>query len=188
MATTPEEAVQTMIANLKDKTGKTLDEWKKLVQNSGLKKHGELVNFLKKEHGVTHGYANLIVHKALKSDAPSVGTNDELVESQYSGAKSSLKPIYDKIINEVTGFGNDVDISPKKAYVSLRRKKQFAIIQPSTSTRVDVGINLKGAEPKGRLEASGSFNSMVSHRVKISNEKEVNKELIGWLKKAYENS
>ena len=58
------------------------------------------------------------------------------------------------------------------AYVSLRRNKQFGLIQPSTKTRVDVGINLKGAKPSGRLEASGSFNSMVSHRVRLSKKKE----------------
>lgn len=81
-----------------------------------------------------------------------------------------------------------MEISPKKAYVSLRRSKQFAIIQPSTATRVDVGINLKGHKATDRLEASGSFNSMVSHRVRIADKKEVNKELIGWLREAYDNA
>ena len=85
-------------------------------------------------------------------------------------------------------FGSDVEISPKKAYVSLRRSKQFAIIQPSTKTRVDLGINLKGVEPEGRLEKSGSFNSMVTHRMKITDKKEVNAELKKWLKEAYKNA
>ena len=79
-------------------------------------------------------------------------------------------------------------MSPKKAYVSLRRNKQFAIVQPSTATRLDVGLNLKGVAPGGRLEASGSFNSMVSHRVKLDSVKGADKELIGWLKLAYDQA
>jgi hypothetical protein len=75
-----------------------------------------------------------------------------------------------------------------KAYVSLKRKKQFALIQPSTATRLDVGIKLKGVEPSGRLEASGKFNEMVSHRVKVASADEVDAELIAWLKQAYEGA
>jgi predicted transport protein len=86
----------------------------------------------------------------------------------------------------VAKLGKDVEVAPKKAYVSLRRAKQFALIQPSTKTRVDVGIQLKDAAPSGRLEASGSFNSMVSHRVRVGAVGEVDKELVGWLKEAYE--
>ena len=86
----------------------------------------------------------------------------------------------------VSGFGKDVEISPKKTYVSYRRNKQFALIQPSTRERVDVGINLKGEPPGKRLEASGSFNAMVSHRVRLSSPKDVNAELKKWLKKAYD--
>ena len=74
----------------------------------------------------------------------------------------------------------------KKTYVSLRRNKQFAILQPSTKTRFDVGINLKGTEATDRLEPSGSFNGMVSHRVRLHSLDEVDAELIGWLKEAYE--
>ncbi len=110
----------------------------------------------------------------------------ELVDNQYSGAKSELRPIYEAIVSAVSDFGDDVEIAPKKAYVSLRRSKQFGLIQPSTKTRVDVGIILKGFEPEGRLEASGSFNSMCSHRVRITDPAEVNAELFNWLKKAYE--
>jgi hypothetical protein len=70
--------------------------------------------------------------------------------------------------------------------VSLRRSKQFGLIQPSTATRVDLGLNLKGVPPKGRLEASGSFNAMCTHRVRLEGLKDVDKEVDGWLKKAYE--
>jgi hypothetical protein len=187
MAKSPQDAEASMIANLKENTGKTLDQWLTLVAKAKLAKHGEIVNLLKEDHGVTHGYANLIAHKALKSDAGSA-EGDDLVAQQYAGAKAALRPIYDKLVSEINKFGSDVELAPKKAYVSVRRSKQFAILQPSTATRFDVGINLKGTPPAGRLEASGSFNAMVTHRVRMESAKDVDKELISWLKKAYESA
>lgn len=182
---TPEAQLQTMIRNLEEKSGKSFDQWLKIARNSKLTKVKEILNFLKAEHGLTYGYANLIALKALESDAGSASGAD-LVAAQYAGAKAALKPIYDALLAAVEKFGADVETAPKKGYVSMRRKKQFAIFQPSTATRMDVGINLKGVAPTARLEVSGSFNSMVSHRVKLSKKDEVDKELIGWLKKAYD--
>lgn len=185
MAKSPEEMAEAMIANLKEKTGKTLPQWIRIAQRSGFSKHGELVRYLKSDHEITHGYATLIAHKTLQSDAGSAASTDDLVEDQFGGARSNLRPIYDALIAAVRKFGNDVEISPKKKYVSLRRRKQFGLIQPSTSTRVDVGIILWNKEPTERLEKSGSFSAMVSHRVRVTEKSQVDKELIGWLKEAY---
>ena len=91
-------------------------------------------------------------------------------------------------MKKIEAFGKDVELSPKKAYVSLRRSKQFGLIQPSTATRVDVGLNLKGLAPKGRLEASGSFNSMCTHRVRLESPKQVDAELVAWLREAYDKA
>jgi len=185
MAKSPEDMAAAMIANLKEKTGKTLPQWLKITKTGAFSKHGEIVKWLKGEHGLTHGFANLIALKTLRSDSGSVANKDDLVAGQYAGDKATLRPIYDAIIKAVSKFGKDIEIAPKKAYVSLRRSKQFAIVQPSTKTRVDVGINLTGVAPTARLEKSGSFNAMLSHRVRIENRKQVDKELIGWLKEAY---
>jgi predicted transport protein len=181
---TPEEMTQTMIDNLPEKTGKSLQQWIDILTPLQLEKHGQLVKLLKTEHSVTHGFANLIANKTL---ATKVEQSDpvDLITSQYAGAKASLKPIFDKLLSQLQQSCGDIDIAPKKAYVSLRHKKQFALIQPSTKTRLDVGINLKGVAPQGILEASGSFNSMVSHRVRLTNTEQINLELIEWLKQAY---
>ena len=176
MAKSPQEMEAAMIANMPEKTGKPLSEWLAVVRTSGLVKHGEIVKHLKTEHGMTHGFANLVAHKARQGDtAPA---DDDLVGAQYSGAKAALRPIYDALVAEVEAFGADVEVAPKKSYVSLRRSKQFGLVQPSTKTRVDVGIQLKGVEPDGRLEASGSFNSMVSHRVRLTEPADVDEELV----------
>lgn len=188
MAKSPEEMEASMIANLKEKTGKSLDQWVKIATASKRAKHGEIVKLLKEDHGLGHGYANLVAHKTLQSDGGSTESADDLIEAQYAGAKAGLRPIYNALLAAVKKFGSDVEIAPKKTYVSLRRSKQFGLIQPSTKDRVDVGINLKGVKPTGRLEASGSFNAMVSHRVRVSEKAEVNSELIGWLREAYSAS
>jgi len=179
------EQIATMEANILAKTGRTSSYWVRKAKEQKLEKHGQIVKFLKTEHGITHGYANLIAHQALQS-AAAYQDDSDLVAEQYTGPKADLKPIYDKLMKEIGKFGKDVEVAPKKAYVSLRRKKQFALIQPSTKTRLDVGINLKGKPATDRLEASGSFNAMVSHRVRLESPADANKELIAWLKEAYE--
>lgn len=182
---TPDEMAATMLRNLPEKTGKSLADWHKVLKRSKLEKHGELIKLLKSEHGVTHGFANLIVVKFRETGSTDAG---DLVANQYAGAKSDLKPIYESLIKSVAAFGKDVKISPKKTYVSLRRKKQFGLIQPSTKTRVDVGLNLGNAKTTKRLEKSGSFNAMVTHRVRMESIDDVDAQLIGWLKKAYEGA
>jgi predicted transport protein len=187
MAKTPEEMAASMVANLAEKTGKSLPAWLKITRASGLEKHGQIVKLLKSEHGVTHGFANLIAHETLRAGGPEAGEVD-LVEAQYSGPKAALRPIYEALVKRIQAFGEDVEIAPKKTYVSLRRSKQFGLIQPSTKTRLDVGINSKDSLPTARLEASGSFNAMVSHRVRVTAVDEVDDELVGWLRQAYEAS
>ena len=182
MAQSPEDMAASMVANMPEKTGKSMDQWLKIAKAAKLEKHGEIVKHLKAEHGLGHGYANLVAH-TLKQDG--VQVSDDPIAEQYAGVKAELKPIYDAIMKHVEKFGKDVEISPKKGYVSLRRNKQFALIQPSTKTRVDVGLNLKGEPATARLENSGSFSAMVTHRVRIEGKGEVDKELVGWLREAY---
>lgn len=185
---TPEEQAASMIRNLPEKTGKDLEAWRQIVAGSGLEKHGQIVKMLKTDHGVSHGFANLIAHESRKS-AASHASGDDLIDAQYGGPKAGLAPIRDALLTRLTALGDDVEVAPKKSYVSLRRSKQFAIVQPSTRTRVDVGLNLgSDYETTERLEASGSFNSMVSHRVRLTEVAQVDDELMGWLKEAYERA
>ena len=177
-----------MTDNLQEKTGKSMSEWLKITVGSDLEKHGQILKYLKTEHGVSHGFANSIALATLDARKGGPGSADDLVEAQYSGTKTGLLPIYEALIEVVKGFGTELEIAPKKANVSLRRKKQFAIIQPSTRTRVDVGINLKGDAVTDRLETSGSFSAMMSHRVRLSNVDDVDKELTSWLRSAYDRA
>ncbi len=176
-------ALKTMIDNMPEKTGKSLKEWKAILKTKTFTKHTEAMNFLKKEHGVTHGFANTIIHLSKESsDEP-----DDLVSNQYQG-KEALIPIYENLISIVEKFGDDIIQTPKKANVSLIRKKQFALIQPSTKTRIDLGIKLKDKPYTERLGNSGPFGAMCTHRVQITSKEEIDQELIDWLKEAYDKA
>ena len=175
-----DKALQTMINNMPEKTGKSLEQWKKTLQSKNFQKHSEAVNYLKKEHKVTHGFANTIVTLSKDNN----NTADDLVENQYKG-KENLLPIYKKLIATVSSFGSDVTITPKKTSVSIIRKKQFALIKPASKMRMDLGLKLKDVHITDRLENSGPFGTMCTHRVKLTAMTEVDKQLVNWLKEAY---
>jgi hypothetical protein len=186
MPSDPESQTASMIANLETATGKSLDHWTKLARASGKQKHGELVSWLKVEHGMTHGYANLVAHTAFKSDAASqTAAGTDLVTGMFAGDKAALRPIFDALMTAIRAFGTDIEETPKKGYLSVRRKTQFATLHPSTKSRFDVGIKLRAVPAAGRLEAAGSWNAMVTHRVRLETVEGVDAQLIEWLKEAY---
>ncbi len=178
-----EKALQTMIDNMPEKTGKSLAEWKVLLSLMNFDKHSAAVNYLKKEHQVTHGFANTIVNLSKNEQK----TPEDLVTNQYKG-KEVLLPIYEELIKVVQEFGSDVKITPKKTEVSLDRKRKFAVIKPATKTRIDLGLKLKGTPLTDRLENSGPFGTMCTHRVRISAINQVDNELKTWLKEAYQKA
>jgi hypothetical protein len=186
-----EKAVETQLNNIQSKTGKTLAELGALVKNSGLTKHGEIRSMLMRDLGLGYGDANTLVHFALKSDGERAAqekeaTTDDVLGEIYSGAKASLRPIHDRLMAEIGNFGS-FEIAPKKGYVSLRRKKQFAMIGPATNTRVEVGINMKNLEANDRLIEMPA-GSMCNFKVKVTDTGEVNNELIAWIKQAYDSA
>lgn len=178
-----DKALETMINNMPEKTGKSLQQWTEILAKENFSKHMQAVNYLKKTHGVTHGFANTIVSLS-KENSDSA---DDLVTQQYA-KKESLIPIYDKLIETIKSFGSDVIITPKKTTVSCIRKKQFCLIKPATKTRIDLGLKFKDKQTTDRLENSGPFGSMCSHRVQITAANDIDDELINWLQEAYSHS
>ena len=178
-----DKALQTMVNNMPEKTGKSLEEWFQVLEKESFDKHSAMVKFLKTEHSVTHGFANTIAALFRDRGQP----EKDLVTTQYEG-KESLKPIYDALIATVENFGDDVTITPKKGSVSLIRKRQFALIKPATKTRIDLGLKLKDVEIQDRLEGSGPFGSMCTHRIQLKDVSDVDDEVNKWLTLAYEKS
>jgi hypothetical protein len=188
MSSTIDPQTQAMIDNLPAKTGKSLEEWYDLLCKIGNVKHGEIMKLLMETYNASYGFANLIANQYLQHQVREVETDEDLIAEQYKGTKADLKPIYEAILTAINAFGDDIVIAPKKNYVSLRRKKQFAIIQPTTRTRVDIGLNLKNEPGTSRLESGNIFNGMCSHLVKAQSVMDIDHELIEWLHNAYNQS
>lgn len=187
----PAKALETQLRNIQSKTGKTLDQLSKIVQTSGLTKHGEIRDMLKRDLSLGHGDANTLVHYVLRSDGQSAAQTKgasagDVLGEIYSGAKAGLRPIHDKVMSGIERFG-PFEIAPKKGYVSLRRKKQFAMVGPATKTRVEVGLNIKGLKTNSRLKEMPPA-SMCQYKVALTDAQEVDKELFDWLKQAYDSA
>jgi hypothetical protein len=183
-----DKALATQLANIEKRTGKSLQELAAIIRASGLSKHGELRDMLKRELAMGHGDANTLVHHVLKSDGQSTTaanslSTDEVVTALYTGPKAALLPIHQKLMAEIQQFG-EFEIAPKKTYISLRRKKQFAMIGPATNTRVEVGLNIKSLAPDERLIEMPA-NSMCNYKVKLTDAAEVDAALLDWLRQAF---
>jgi hypothetical protein len=184
-----EKAIQTQLKNIETRSGKSLDELSAIVRRSGLQKHGEIRDMLKRELGLGHGDANTLTHYALQSrgaGAAPAGGADAMADALYAGAKAPLRPIHDKLMAAIHGFG-EFEVSPKKTYLSLRRKKQFAMIGPATNTRLEVGLNMRGV-PGGERLLQLPPGGMCQYKVKLTGAREVDQELLGWIRQAYDSA
>jgi hypothetical protein len=180
-----DKALETQLKNIQTRSGKPLDQLYALLRKTQLAKHGELRDWLKNELGMGHGDANTVVTYYLKPVANTQAkTAADALDAIYKGPKAELRPIHDKLMKAITKFG-DFEIAPKKAYVSLRRKKQFAMIGPATNTRVEVGLNVKGLKATKRVVELPP-GGMCQYKVNVTSAEEVDKELVDWVKQAFD--
>ncbi len=183
--------MQAYYDNITARTGKPPEQLVELARAAGLIepgiKAGQIITWLKENHGLGRGHAMAIV-AMIKKQAEPEPTRDEKVARHFSGKKAGWRPAYDGLVQQVTAFGPDANVLAGATYLSLRRAgRKFAIVQV-TAERLDVGIKLRDAEANGRLEAAGTWNSMVTHRVRIQRPAEIDQELLGWLERAYTTS
>jgi hypothetical protein len=182
-----EKAVQTQLSNIQKKTGRTLEELYAWLGSTGLTKHGQLRDAAKSDLGLGHGDANTLVTLFLRSTgaaAAPAATADAAVDEIYVGPKASLRPVHDQVMAAIGGFG-EFEIAPKKTYLSLRRKKQFAMVGPATKTQVEIGLNAKDLPCGDRLMALKP-GGMCQYKVRIASADEVDDELVGWIQAAYD--
>ena len=176
---------QAYLDSIKAKTGKTPDDFRKLAANKGFVKVGEVVAWLKADFGLGHGHANAIAHLLLNSDKLAASPDDKLA-AHFTGNKEKWRKGYDALAAKLAKFGADVALSPNRTYINLQRgSKKFGIVQVASAERLDIGIKLKGVAPTARLEAAGAWNAMVTHRVRIDDPKQIDAEVVAWLKQAY---
>lgn len=179
-------SLQGYLDTIKSKTGKSAEDLRKLAAVKGLSTRAEIVQWAQTELGLGLGHARAVAHVLLRHEAGSI---QEQIDAHFKGGKSEWRSTYENLLTKISKFGKDIEVSPAKAYLSLvRNKKKFAILQPATKDRFDIGIKLKGVKPAGRLETAGSWNSLVTHRVRISDPKQIDAEVLRWLKQAYEKA
>lgn len=186
-----DQAYETQLKNIQTKTGKSLEELVQLILNSGLSKHGEIRSMLIDKFGLGYGDANTLAHYARDSDGERAAkakdlSAEDVLDAIYTGPKAALRPIHEEAMRRLHTFG-DFEIAPKKGYVSLRRKKQFAMVGPATKTKVEIGINAKGLPTSTRL-AEQPPGSMCNYKIRLSSIEDIDAELVGWLRQAYDQS
>jgi hypothetical protein len=182
---------QAYLDTIKAKTGKTPDDFKALAAKRGLLgpdvKAGEVVAWLKEDFGLGHGHAMAIVAVLRQSSSPMRSVADRIGE-HFKGDRERWRSPYDGLIGKLEQFGPGVSVAPTSSYLSvLKGKKKFALIQMTTD-RMDIGIKVAGTEPTSRLEIAGTWNSMVTHRVRVTKASQLDAPLISWLHQAYERA
>ena len=184
-------ATQNQLKNLQQRSGKTLDELMQHIKNSGLTRHGEIRDLLKRDFAMGHGDANMVTHYYLGSSAaftPPSGADDlaAVVDALYQGDKAALRAIHDSVMAAIHMLGH-FEIAPKKGYLSLRRKKQFAMLGPASRGRIEIGLNIKNMPASERLvpQAAGG---MCQYKVYLTRVEELDDEVKAWLKTAFEGA
>jgi Domain of unknown function (DUF5655)/Domain of unknown function (DUF4287) len=187
--------VQKWIAELKPKTGRSLEEWIALVKKDGPEKYAARRAWLKSKHNFGTNSACWIADRAEgkggEEDSPEkyLAAAAQYVENQYSGKKSTLRPMYDKLLQLAKSLGSDVKACPCKAMVPLYRNHVFAQIKPATNSRIDFGLcftTYKGKLPKRLIDTGGlAKRDRITHRIEITHSSEIDTDLQKWLRAAY---
>jgi hypothetical protein len=186
--------VQNWVAALKEKTGRSLEEWLALIKKSGPKTESERRSWLRTEHGFGTNSAWWLAERAEgkggEEDNPEayLKTAEQWVEDMYAGKKAALRPIYDKLLSLGLDLGGDVKACPCKTMVPLYRQHVFAQIKPATNTRVDLGFALGALKAKGRLIDTGGYakKDRITHRIPIESLADIDGEVMRWLRRAYD--
>jgi hypothetical protein len=184
-----DKATATQLANIEKKTGKSLAQLTAAIRASGRAKHGEIRGWLMETYGIGHGDANTLTHLALRSDGASAAkaagaTTEDVLAEIYSGKKAHLRPIHDKLMAGIAKFG-EFEIAPKKGYVSLRRKKQFAMLGPKTNERFELGLNLKEDVKDARVKPLPP-GGMCQYIAPLTSAEEVDASLLAHVKRAFD--
>jgi hypothetical protein len=186
-----DQARDTQLKNIQAKTGKSLDELTRIIENCGYTKHNQIRDFLMQKYNLGYGDASMLVHFALKSDGQSAAedsgaTIEEITKQIYTGKTDTQRQVHDRIVLEVEKLGT-IEIAPKKAYLSLRRKRQFAMLGPASKGRVEVGLNMKGLPGTDRL-VEQKPGGMCQYKVFLESPEQVDAELLGWLRQAFDRA
>lgn len=179
----PAAALATQLKNIEARTGKSLAQLTAMIAGSGLAKHAEVRSWLMDQLQLGYGDANTVAHLARQASQPVPAVDDPL-DGIYTGAKAHLRPLHEHITAIVDGFGPH-EKAPKKSTVSLRRKKQFALLGPATKDQIEIGLNHKDLPSHPRLKVMPA-GGMCQYTVRVATPAEVDADVRRWLRAAYD--
>ena len=187
--TSPSDMMNSVSDSMKERTGKTLEEWVEVVKVSGIDPLDQksVRNWLKSEHGILQNSQWAIADAAARAAGwvrPSV---EGYIDAQYQGEKAVLRPIFDALREIIEGLGEDVAVEGRGGYTPFVRKRQFAAVQASTKTRVDLGLRFKEA-PESALLSTSSLPGQSTHKVGLSSVEDITDEVVGLIRLAYEQN
>jgi len=185
---------QKWIKELKQKTGRSLEEWLTYIKKSGPKDETGRRAWLKEEHGLGTNTASWLAERAEGKGEESgdpdlyLAAAERYVEKMYSGGKAKLRPLYDALLKLGQKTGKEAKACPGSTIVPLYRNHVFAQIKPTTQTRIDMGFALGDMKPTGRLIDTGGFarKDRITHRIPITSMDDIDDEVKHWLKVAYD--
>ena len=180
----PQAALATQMRNIETKTGKTFAQLCKLIADSGLAKVGEQRSMLMEKLSLGYGDANTLAIMAKNAAAPAPAADADPLDAIYNGPKAALRALHERLSAEIDKLG-PYENAPKKTYISMRRKKQFAMLGPATKDQIELGLNAKALPASPRLKALPP-GGMCQYSVRLSGPDEVNAELMGWVRAAYD--
>jgi hypothetical protein len=186
--------VQKWIAGLKEKTGRSLDEWLQFINAEGPPGEKERRDWLKQEHGLGTNAAWWLAERSLgkgtEEDDPEayLRTAEKYVADLFAGPKTGLWPIYEEVLKRGRNLGTDVRICPCKTMVPFYRNHVFAQVKPATRTRIDFGFALGDTKATGRLIDTGGFakKDRITHRIPLTSLADLDAEFEHWLQVAYD--
>jgi hypothetical protein len=179
----PQTAVATQLRNIEARTGKSFAQLCRLIADSGLTKVGEQRKMLMEQLGLGYGDANMLAIRAKDAAVPAPADADPL-DAIYVGAKAPLRALHEAVTAAIDQLGAH-EKAPKKSYVSLRRKKQFAMLGPATKDQIELGLNARSLPPSARLKAMPP-GGMCQYSVRLSAAADIDAELMRWVRAAYD--
>lgn len=187
MPQSPREMRAAILRNLQQNTGRSLDEWKAIIQTRDIHDRREVVSWLKRDHGLGQVTASYLAGQAAAAPGYIEPSDDELIAAQYAGNRGQLRAILDEIQRQTSKLGSDVQIYATKNQVTIRRVRLFAIVKPVGTDRVELGLVLPTAHAGHRLQASTSrLNDRITHTVTLTSAGEVDREVVDWIRTAYD--
>ena len=179
--------IEWMADLLVERTGESVEAWNRRVRETALDDEASVRAWLI-ERGVRDYPQDLLVYERFGYPDHLLAGPDELIEGQYVD-RPALRPILDAILARLSAIG-EVTVQARKGHVSLMTaRRTFAAVQPTTKTRVDLGLRLEGIEPTARLQPAVSFGqSGVTIKVGLTSPNEVDNEVEAWLREAYQQS